>query len=854
MRSDRQPSLPVLALLLAALGALVVRFWWWSPSSFEAMRFARNLGLGRGLRFDSAGPVEVPDTPAWVALGAAAQALGADPMWILPATTALATAAVVLLATRIAVHRLGLGSDALLAAAVVALCPATAVWASSGLPAAAVTLCTLVLLDRVALARTPGVAAALCALLLPLLGSTPWALAALAAGGVARRSRAEPLGPLLPAAAAATLSIAGLAAAEWAVEGPQHVPRLRLQDTVDAVVGVPLLATVGAAIAARGLAPPTWRALLLLLAAAPACALFARGPATFWAGLLPALPALALLLAAAAHQRGTPARVGAAAVVAGALLGAVGVDARTLWGPSDFGVWSEAQRRTSHQLEVGHALREAGYGAGATLSTLARGPLVYAADLDTVPPGTPADLLQARIQPTAAESAWAAPPDERGKYRPAHVPTADGRFLHALVRNGSPVPQGWIEHSGRWRKARAQPALTQEQRDEIEALAALGYLDGVEPMVVAERIQSFDPERAHHGRNLYVSGHAPEALLTDMVGEPLHRWHVSFGALWPDLLERSAQDPTGHTYWRRVLPVEDGRVIAMFEPYGIFELDAQSRVIWAVANGAHHDLHVHPDTGHLWTLVREAGMMPEVHPTRPILEDYVVELDRRADGRELRRFSVREAIVRSPFAGLMEQGRQQHGDLLHTNALWFIDGPATEPFGPWRRGNLLVSARALDAVMVIDPQTEAVVWAQRGPWVMQHDPTLLPDGSLLVFDNAGAPRNQSRVVRMDRASRELLWTFEGRPEFPFHTMACGTVKQLPNDNLLVVESNNGRAFELAPNDDVVWSFHSPHRAASNDSLVATLFDVIRMPPDWGDDWIDPGTLERTEPAPTRPAR
>ena len=47
-----------------------------------------------------------------------------------------------------------------------------------------------------------------------------------------------------------------------------------------------------------------------------------------------------------------------------------------------------------------------------------------------------------------------------------------------------------------------------------------------------------------------------------------------------------------------------------------------------------------------------------------------------------------------------------------------IDNPAFE------EGNLLLSARMLDAIFVLDPKLGRVVWAQRRPWLRQHDPPL----------------------------------------------------------------------------------------------------------------------------------
>jgi hypothetical protein len=53
-----------------------------------------------------------------------------------------------------------------------------------------------------------------------------------------------------------------------------------------------------------------------------------------------------------------------------------------------------------------------------------------------------------------------------------------------------------------------------------------------------------------------------------------------------------------------------------------------------------------------------------------------------------------------------------------------------------------------------------------------------------------------------------------------------------NGNTLITESENGRAIEVTRGGRVVWEFNSPHRAGPRSELVATLFEVLRLPPDF----------------------
>jgi hypothetical protein len=108
---------------------------------------------------------------------------------------------------------------------------------------------------------------------------------------------------------------------------------------------------------------------------------------------------------------------------------------------------------------------------------------------------------------------------------------------------------------------------------------------------------------------------------------------------------------------------------------------------------------------------------------------------------------------------------------------------------------------------------------------------------MLIFDNQGAG-GKSRVLEFSPFTQQIFWTYDGREHGGLHSSANGSVQRLPNGNTLVVESDNGRAIEVNPGKEIVWEFYNPQRAGENDELVATLFDMIRLAPDFPVDWAD----------------
>ncbi|MFH0945604.1 MAG: arylsulfotransferase family protein [Planctomycetota bacterium] len=394
------------------------------------------------------------------------------------------------------------------------------------------------------------------------------------------------------------------------------------------------------------------------------------------------------------------------------------------------------------------------------------------------------------------------------------------------------------KRAGRWAKQESRDeALTPEQQESIEQLEAIGYTGGsFEASSNASGVTVYQKERVDPGFNLYTSGHGPEAILLDMEGNELHRWRHSFFDIWPD----SDQDPEGEpvSWWRRTFLCDNGDLLAIFEGQAIIKLDRNSELLWASPIGAHHDLEVLPD-GDVLVLTREAHMLPRISQAHPILEDFISVLD--SAGREKSRLSLIEAFENSEFMDLWlssaDPKKRRPGDIFHTNTLALLDGRIADKLKEFRAGNLLISVRQLNTIAVVDPEQKRVVWARRGDFVAQHDPSVLENGNLLLFDNRGGWEGRSRVLELDPATFRTVWTYEGTAEKPFFSRALGTAQRLPNGNTLITESDRGRAFEVTPEKEIVWEFLNPHRAGENGEFIAAISEMRRLPAAFRTDWL-----------------
>jgi hypothetical protein len=318
-----------------------------------------------------------------------------------------------------------------------------------------------------------------------------------------------------------------------------------------------------------------------------------------------------------------------------------------------------------------------------------------------------------------------------------------------------------------------------------------------------------------------------------MEGEVVHSWTATFEQFWPGRNEKAA-DIRRASHWKRARLFPNGDLIAMFESYGLVKLDRHSRILWRFTAPVHHDLDV-DERGRIFTLLRRAHRVERIDKEEPILEDFVAILD--SEGNQLEEISILEALERSSYWNLLKvrapAGGILHtkGDLFHTNTVTVLDGRNASRLRAFAKGNLLLAMRSLDLVAVLDPRKREVVWGLTGMWIRPHEPVLLDNGRLLIFDNAGWTRGGgplSRALELDPRTQEIRWSYTGPPDF--HSTICGLVQRLSNGNTLITVSTEGRVIEVTPEGRVVWEFLNPHSAVvQGQERVATVFEMVRLP-------------------------
>jgi outer membrane protein assembly factor BamB len=326
-------------------------------------------------------------------------------------------------------------------------------------------------------------------------------------------------------------------------------------------------------------------------------------------------------------------------------------------------------------------------------------------------------------------------------------------------------------------------------------------------------VLSWEPEASSHGLNLYHSDGGKAALLIDMKGDLVHRW-----------LPPRIDDDDRPFGFHVSLALRDGSLLAVSQDRAIFKLDSRSRLLWSHRSPVHHSVSLTQD-GRILTLSHRRVQRRLGDHKLDYLDDLILVLD--GEGAPLREVSLLELVEGSVLARFLPAlseaevaellSQEQVLDPLHANEVAFVP----DRWEPPLQSGVLVSLRNLNVVALLDPQLERVVWFW-GPnhLYMQHHPTLLDNGHLLIFDNG---TSGSRVIELDPSAQRIVWSYSREG---FFSETRGSSQRLPNGNTLVVESNSGYVREITADGETVWHFANPD---VEDGLRRAIYRMTRYP-------------------------
>ncbi|MBW0275272.1 hypothetical protein ATM97_28780 [Nocardia sp. MH4] len=327
----------------------------------------------------------------------------------------------------------------------------------------------------------------------------------------------------------------------------------------------------------------------------------------------------------------------------------------------------------------------------------------------------------------------------------------------------------------------------------------------------------------------------PVACLINRDAEIVHAWSSDL-----DQPDPSTAPPGYLRGWNHVELGADGALYATVPLHSLLKLAPDSSLIWRAELPVHHDLDI-THTGQVFVLTEQPRLLGGPGDPFVLLDNSITVLDDVtgattathslfdllmsdanlsvviASHIDRRRRSPHHHAARAIYhdlacAGSVQPGRDASrllrdvpgspADLLHANTIEVL---RAHPAGLWSVGDVLVSMRELDTIVVVDLSGNRVRWWW-GPGELsgQHQPTMLADGHLLVFDN-GQRRGFSRVVEVDPIRHAISWQHLADPARNLFCAVAGGAEPLAGGSILISDAQAGQALEVARDGYTAWA-------------------------------------------------
>lgn len=383
-------------------------------------------------------------------------------------------------------------------------------------------------------------------------------------------------------------------------------------------------------------------------------------------------------------------------------------------------------------------------------------------------------------------------------------------------------------------------------------ITLLYEINQTHPMYLLKRryskqgVVSYNKDKAFDGYTVLQGAFEDgvQLRLIDMSGNIINQWMVDFFKIWPN---------PNHLYPERIIPkskfnyhtqgmlVEpDGSAIVIVGDYGAVKFDRCSNVIWTLDRMTHHTVTRDDEGGYWFAAHQDLRNIPDrflklLKLSRSELEKKSLSpgnmgtventlLYVSAEGKILKEFSVLQALINAGLEREMFDAIEiKKTDPTHINDIEIVTNELAEKIPGVKKGDLLVSIRQMHMLAIFDQKNGKLKWHFQGPWVRQHDPDIMPNGNIVVYNNGLLNLNRklsSNLMELDPSTGNVNVIYPKDEKTVFFTNILGSHQYLSNGNRLIVESRAGRVFEIDENGETVWDF-----IAAYDSQYAALIEV-----------------------------
>ncbi|WP_171238986.1 arylsulfotransferase family protein [Ruegeria sp. HKCCA5763] len=305
--------------------------------------------------------------------------------------------------------------------------------------------------------------------------------------------------------------------------------------------------------------------------------------------------------------------------------------------------------------------------------------------------------------------------------------------------------------------------------------------------------------------------------LIERDGTIVHEWNVSiFDTVGDPSFCRNPPATEWNAIPHGTIIEPDGTITLGFESCGMIKLDRCSAPVWAQTELITHHSPNFMSNGDI--VIAGGEFVPDGPNVQwPYDDEYWEDLIFvfSPDGTLKKSKRMTDLYIENDYQAILTATGKFatwiNGE-FHLNEVEELSPELAPAFPMFEAGDLLLSIRNRNMIMVVDAEMETIKWHQIGPWIRQHDPDFQPDGTITLYDNntdetnPGRRSGGSRIYRVDPTTGETEIVYGGTPETHFYSRERATHQMQPDGSVLVTEAQGGRVFQVDSAGEIIWEW------------------------------------------------
>ncbi len=263
---------------------------------------------------------------------------------------------------------------------------------------------------------------------------------------------------------------------------------------------------------------------------------------------------------------------------------------------------------------------------------------------------------------------------------------------------------------------------------------------------------------------------------------------------------------------------KDGSIVFIAIGGRLVKVDKDSKIVWQNKHRFHHSINMDVN-GNIWVASKIKNSLYKVHPLKSprdsnyenmkavFEEESITQIS--PDGKILKEISIPQIFLDSGLKALVVSSLtiKNSDDPTHINDIQ----PVYKDRNFAKMGDLLLSLRSLNLILLYRPSENKVIWYKIGPWIAQHDVDVINDDEISVLNNDRPfdpydKSTRSTIVFYNFKTDQTYEPYNKSIEAAdFYVWAEGVHRILPNGNVLLEETVKGRILELSKNA-IEWEY------------------------------------------------